>query len=89
MVGHPQTKGRATGENKLRPKPPRHSSTLLAAFVKDPLDYFSALHVLTASLISARCMSLPHLDYFSALHVLTASLISARCMSLPHLSSTE
>ena len=23
MVGHPQTKGRATGENKPRPKPPR------------------------------------------------------------------
>src|SRR5665213_230577 len=29
ITGHPQTKGRATGENKLRPKPPRHSSTLL------------------------------------------------------------
>src|SRR4051812_42234741 len=28
MVGHPQTKGRATGENKPRPKPPRHTSTL-------------------------------------------------------------
>ena len=26
IQGHPQTKGRATGENKLRPKPPRHSS---------------------------------------------------------------
>src|SRR4051794_29197240 len=28
MVGHPRTKGRATGENKPRPKPPRHTSTL-------------------------------------------------------------
>ncbi len=28
IEGHPQTKGRATGENKLRPKPPRHSLTL-------------------------------------------------------------
>jgi ferredoxin len=28
MVGHPQTKERDTGENKLRPKPPRHTSTL-------------------------------------------------------------
>src|SRR4051812_48732588 len=28
MVGHPRTKGRVTGENKPRPKPPRHSSTL-------------------------------------------------------------
>jgi hypothetical protein len=29
ISGHPQTKGRATRENKLLPKPPRHSSTLL------------------------------------------------------------
>src|SRR4051812_21158491 len=35
MVGHPRTKGRATGENKPRPKPPRHSSTLLGTVMED------------------------------------------------------
>src|SRR5262249_32791069 len=34
MVGHPRTKGRATGENKPRPKPPRHTSTLPACYGK-------------------------------------------------------
>src|SRR3954468_15805516 len=34
MVGHPQTKGRATGENKPRPKPPRHTSTLPVCYGK-------------------------------------------------------
>ena len=34
MVGHPRTKGRATGENKPRPKPPRHTSTLPVCYGK-------------------------------------------------------
>src|SRR3954470_21582932 len=38
MVGHPRTKGRATGENKPRPKPPRHSSTLHPTVDRAPTD---------------------------------------------------